>query len=125
MKLKFFYAVSLAFAALSVSACTPAVAPTAASSSNPSPIVSSIPRPSAAQTASLVTELGKINPAFNERYVERARNTCNDILSGKEESVILANTIQRFHGGNRPPLTEEQGQQIISVVKANGFCVKP
>lgn len=92
--------------------------PTAAGSSG-------IPRPTDEQANNLLLALGKIDPGLkDERSIDRARNTCQQLLDGTPQATVRRNTKERFTGGSTPNISDPQVGAIIAVIKANGFCVK-
>jgi hypothetical protein len=98
-------------------------APTAAASSAAAAPVSQIPKPDAAQAASLRVELGKINPLLdNDKAVDNSRNQCSSILGGTAADKLMAAAKARFSGGQVKSVSDAEAQQIIDVIMANGFC---
>lgn len=85
--------------------------------------VSQIPKPDAAQAASLRAELAKINPLLdNDKAVDNSRNQCTSILGGSPADKLVTAAKTRFTGGQVKSVTDAEAQQIIDVIKANGFC---
>lgn len=85
--------------------------------------VSQIPKPDAAQTASLRAELAKINPLLdNDKAVDNSRNQCTSILGGSAADKLISAAKTRFTGGQVKSVSDAEAQQIIDVIKANGFC---
>jgi PBP1b-binding outer membrane lipoprotein LpoB len=85
--------------------------------------VSTIPKPDAAQTVSLRAEFAKINPLFdNDKSVDNARNQCTSILGESPADKLVDSAKARFTGGQVKSVTDAEAQQIIDVIKANGFC---
>jgi hypothetical protein len=132
MKQKALGLIAIAVLSVSIAGCSsaPTTSPTTPSSPATTtaarpPIVSGIPKPSAAQEVRLLAELGKVHPALNhDRSVHRSRNVCGDILNKEKEAAILDRARKRFEGGSTGPLTQEHAKKIVAVIKANGFCVK-
>ncbi|PVZ52588.1 hypothetical protein [Arthrobacter sp. H-02-3] len=101
---------------------TPAALTAAASAAAVAP-VSQIPRPDAAQAASLRADLAKINPLLdNGKAVDNARNQCTSILGGVAADKLITVAKARFTGGKVKSVSDTEAQQIIDVIKANGFC---
>ncbi|SDL53394.1 hypothetical protein [Arthrobacter sp. ok362] len=127
---KIFAAVSLStLAAVLVAGCagslkaeTPAASTAAASSAAAAP-VSQIPKPDAAQASSLRAELAKVNPLLdNDKAVDNSRNQCTSILGGSPADKLVTAAKTRFAGGQVKSVSDAEAQQIIEVIKANGFC---
>ena len=105
-----------------VPAATSPAAPPAVSTAAAAP-VSQIPKPDAAQAASLRTELAKINPLLdNTKTVDNARNQCTSILGGVATDKLITAARTRFTSGQVKSVSDTEAQQIIDVIKANGFC---
>lgn len=82
-----------------------------------------VPKPTAAQEASLKTELAKINPAINAQMaVSGAQQQCSGILEGWPEAKHLATTKMMFSTKKSKPIAEAEAKRIIKVIKTNGFC---
>lgn len=85
--------------------------------------VSSIPKLNAAQEASLMNELAKIDPLLaNEKSVDNARNQCHSILGGTSAANELVGAKARFTGRKVKTVSDSEARRIIAVIKANGFC---
>jgi hypothetical protein len=101
---------------------TPATSAPAVSTAAAAP-VSQIPKPDAAQAASLRAELAKINPLLdNDKAVDNARNQCTSILGGSPADKLVTAAKARFTGGQVKSVSDAEAQQLIDVIKANGFC---
>ncbi|MFF0295562.1 DUF732 domain-containing protein [Kitasatospora sp. NPDC004614] len=101
----------------------PANSPSTASIGSSAPPAGSIPSPNAAQTAGLVAALKAVNPEIavdQAKAVARARNVCQEIKAGKDDTTLAANAAARFSGGS-VTITPEQGTAIVAGVKA-AFC---
>jgi hypothetical protein len=114
-----------AAAVLLVTGC--AASPKAAAPAPSSPpavaAVSQIPKPDAAQAASLRSELAKINPLLdNDKAVDNARNQCSSILGDAPADRLIASAKARFTGGQVKSVSDAEAQKINAVIKANGFC---
>lgn len=84
---------------------------------------SAIPKTDAAQTAALRAELAKINPLLdNDKAVDNSRNQCTSILGGSPEDKLISSAKARFTGGQVKAVSDAEAQQILAVIKANGFC---
>ncbi|AOT04708.1 hypothetical protein [Arthrobacter sp. U41] len=84
---------------------------------------STIPKPDAAQETNLRSELAKINPLFdNEKSVDNSRNQCSSILGESPDDKLITSAKTRFTGGQVTSVSDVEAQQIIDVIKANGFC---
>lgn len=127
---KIFAAVSLStMTAVLVAGCagspkaeTPAASTAAASPAAAAP-VSQIPKPDAAQAASLRAELAKINPLLdNDKAVDNSRNQCTSILGGVSADKLITAAKARFTGGHVQSVSDAEALQIIDVIKVNGFC---
>jgi hypothetical protein len=127
---KIFAAVSLStLTAVLVAGCagspkteTPAASTAAPSSAAAAP-ASQIPKPDAAQAASLRAELAKINPLLdNDKAVDNSRNQCTSILGGSPADKFITAAKTRFTGGQVKSVSDAEAQQIIDVIKTNGFC---
>lgn len=107
---------------LLIAGCASDPAPKSAAPS--AKIVSSIPKPDAAQESSLMAELAKIKPELaNEKSVDNARNQCHSsILAGSSEAMQIESTKARFADGKVKILSDDEARQVIAVIKANGFC---
>jgi hypothetical protein len=118
--------VYVSLAALTVllaAGCSSPKAETPAPASTTATATSSIPKPDAAQTASLRAELAKINPLLdNEKTVDNARNQCTSILGGAPDDKLIAAAKTRFTGGQVKAVSDQEAQRIIDVINANGFC---
>lgn len=116
-------AVLVAGCAGSPKAETPATSTPAVSTAAAAAPVSQIPKPDAAQAASLRAELAKINPLLdNDKAVDSSRNQCTSILGGSPADKLVTAAKTRFTGGQVKSVTDAEAQQIIDVIKANGFC---
>jgi hypothetical protein len=101
---------------------TPATSTPAVSTAAAAP-VSQIPKPDAAQAASLRAELAKINPLLdNDRAVDNSRNQCTSILGESPADKLVTAAKARFTGGQVKSVSDAEAQQLIDVIKANGFC---
>lgn len=85
-------------------------------------IVSGIPKPDADQAEELLYGLREVDRALDEaRSIDRARNTCSDLLAGKKRAQVVANTRIRFDGGSAS-VDEADAEQIVKLVEAGGWC---
>ena len=101
---------------------TPTASTAAASSAAAAP-VSQIPKPDAAQAASLRAEFAKINPLLdNDKAVDNSRNQCTSIRGGVSADKLITAAKARFAGGQVKSVSDAEAQRIIDVIKANGFC---
>ncbi|MFH8560570.1 DUF732 domain-containing protein [Streptomyces sp. NPDC017988] len=85
---------------------------------------SGIPSPDPAQTARLIRALRTVEPglvAKESRAVDRARNVCSDLKSGKDTATVQNNAKLRYEGGTVPSLTNDQAADIVTAVKSS-FC---
>ncbi|UFQ15486.1 MULTISPECIES: DUF732 domain-containing protein [Streptomyces] len=85
---------------------------------------SGIPSPDPAQTARLIRALRTIEPGLvvkETRAVDRARNVCSDLKSGKDAATVQKNAKLRFEGGTVPSLADDQAANIVTAVKSS-FC---
>lgn len=114
-----------AMTALLVTGCAgaPKADKPAATSAPAATAVSQIPKPNAAQAASLRSELAKINPLLdNTKAVDNARNQCSSILGEAPTDRLVASAKARFTGGQVKSVSDAEAQKIIDVINANGFC---
>ena len=82
-----------------------------------------IPRPSAEQEATLLSEIEKINPQFvNEKTVDNARNQCTSILGGAPEANLVSAVKTRFEGAGVTAVSDTEAAQLLDAIRANGFC---
>lgn len=118
---KIFAAVSLStLTAVLVAGCAGSPKTETPSSAAPA---SQIPKPDAAQAASLRAELAKINPRLdNDKAVDNSRNQCTSILGGSPADKLITAAKTRFTGGQVESVSDAEAQQIIDVIKTNGFC---
>lgn len=85
-------------------------------------VVSGIPKPDADQAEELLYGLREVDRALDEaRSIDRARNTCSDLLAGKKRAQVVANTRIRFDGGSAS-VDEADAEQIVKLVEAGGWC---
>ncbi|MEU1018517.1 DUF732 domain-containing protein [Streptomyces sp. NPDC005898] len=85
---------------------------------------SGIPSPDPAQTARLIRALRAVEPGLvvkESRAVDRARNVCSDLKSGKDAATVQKNAKLRYEGGTVPSLTDGQAADIVTAVKSS-FC---
>ncbi|WP_327304709.1 DUF732 domain-containing protein [Streptomyces sp. NBC_01298] len=83
-----------------------------------------IPSPDAVQTEALIAALRAVEPglvAKEDKAVDRARNVCQEIKSGKDAATVQTNAKARFVGGTVPSLTDDQAARIVTAVKSS-FC---
>lgn len=120
---KIFAAVSLStLTAVLVAGCAGSPKTETPSSAAAAP-ASQIPKPDAAQAASLRAELAKINPLLdNDKAVDNSRNQCTSILGGSPADKLITAAKTRFTGGQMESVSDAEAQQIIDVIKTNGFC---
>ncbi|MEU1128711.1 DUF732 domain-containing protein [Streptomyces sp. NPDC005900] len=85
---------------------------------------SGIPSPDPAQTARLIRALRAVEPGLvvkESRAVDRARNVCSDLKSGKDAAAVQKNAELRYEGGTVPSLTDDQAADIVTAVQSS-FC---
>lgn len=89
----------------------------------PEVTVSTTPRPDDATAADLEAQIAAIYPGVPKgKAADWSVAICRDILDGKDEATVSANTASRFAGGSRPNPSVEQAAAIVEVVKSSGFC---
>ncbi|GGQ93334.1 DUF732 domain-containing protein [Kitasatospora griseola] len=101
----------------------PASSPAAQTTSEAPKQPSGIPSPDKAQTVALVAALKAVDPALaakEDKAVDRARNICQEIKSGKDAATVEKNAAARFTGGS-VTVTPEQATAIVAAVKGS-FC---
>lgn len=91
-----------------------------------------IPRPDASQEETLTRDIGAINPLFiNRRTIDNARNQCSSILYGSSienedpahrEVTLIEQVKVRFSGLGVESVSDEEANQLLSVIRNNGFC---
>ncbi|MER7206350.1 hypothetical protein ABT340_04725 [Streptosporangium sp. NPDC000239] len=87
-----------------------------------SPFVSGIPKPNAQQTEDLLSGLREINPGLDQaRSIDRARNTCSDLLAGKDRKTVIINTGLRFNGGDAH-IDAADAEKIVALIEKGGWC---
>ncbi|MFD0889156.1 hypothetical protein ACFQ08_31875 [Streptosporangium algeriense] len=98
--------------------------PTVSVNSSPSTVtsfVSGIPKPNAQQTEDLLYGLRKIDPELDRaRSIDRARNTCSDLLAGKKRDQVVENTRLRFDGVAQ--IDTADAEKIVALVEQGGWC---
>lgn len=83
----------------------------------------SIPQPTAEQEAALLAEIEKINPAFiNEKTVDNARNQCTSILGESPQENLVRAVKIRFEGQGVESVSDAEAEQLLEVIRTNGFC---
>lgn len=83
------------------------------------------PKPDDAQSAKLLTGLGKISPALNKPVsVERSRAVCEDILAGKVAPELSQRVTAVFSTSSEGVLSENQVTDVLKVINESGFCKK-
>ncbi|MBB5626631.1 hypothetical protein [Sphaerisporangium krabiense] len=98
----------------------PAAAPRASASSAPQ-ITSGIPKPDGQQTEDLLAGLRQIDKELDRaRSVDRARNTCADLLAGEKRSAIVEKTRLRFDGTAQ--IDTADAQAIVKLIEDSGWC---
>ncbi len=82
------------------------------------------PQPTEAQVRQIGLQLAEIQPEMAEITVSRIESwsdsMCADIWAGEIQD-LAGRAVQRFAGGDRPPLTPEQGQQIVDAITTT-YC---
>ncbi|GAA5071960.1 hypothetical protein HNP84_007887 [Thermocatellispora tengchongensis] len=79
-----------------------------------------VPTPDAEQKKLLLDGLAKIDPALeNERYVDRAQDTCAELLGGINRDEVTKNIQDRFGGEEKINLT--LAGRIITLIEGS-FC---
>ncbi|MEV4245236.1 hypothetical protein AB0J63_17695 [Streptosporangium canum] len=82
---------------------------------------SKIPKPDAQQTEDLLYELRQIDPELDRaRSIDRARNSCVDILQGKSRSQTIENTRLRFDGVAE--IDTGEARAIVKLIENGGWC---
>lgn len=86
--------------------------------------VSTTPRPNDEQALYLWSDIGNVYESSldQDQVVDRVVNICQEMLAGKTQEQLVANTIERFAGGTRPDPTPEQAAAIVEAVRSSGFC---
>ncbi|MGS2641688.1 hypothetical protein [Streptosporangium sp. G12] len=88
--------------------------------SSPAP-VSGVPKPDAQQTMKLLLGLRRIDSALDyERSIDRARNSCSDLLAGEDRAAVIRKTQQRFDGAARIDIRE--ARTIVKLIEDGGWC---
>lgn len=95
-----------------------------ASSANPTDQVkrtTKIPKPDAQQTEDLLYGLRQIDKELDRaRSIDRARNTCWDLLKGKDRSQVVENTRLRFDGVAQ--IDTADARAIVKLIEDGGWC---
>lgn len=102
---------------------TPASKPVAepSASSPPPSIVSAIPKPDAQQTEDLLYGLRQIDRELDRaRSIDRARNSCSDLLQGKGRGQVVENTRLRFDGVAE--IDTADARAIVKLIEDGGWC---
>lgn len=78
------------------------------------------PQPTEAQVRQIGLRLAAIQPEMAEIKVSRIESwsdsMCGDIWVAAPDVNLAKRAVARFAGGDRPPLTEEQGEQIVTAI---------
>lgn len=98
-----------------------ASSPTAPAASRTAPFVSGIPKPNGQQTEDLLAGLRQIDAELDRsRSIDRARNTCSDMLAGEKRSDIVEKTKQRFDG--TASIDTADARTIVKLIEEGGWC---
>ncbi|SNS15095.1 hypothetical protein SAMN05216276_10054 [Streptosporangium subroseum] len=82
---------------------------------------STIPEPDADQAEDLLYGLGQIDRELGRtRSIDRARNTCLDILAEEKRAAVVERTRQRFDGTAR--ISTADARAIVKLIEAGGWC---
>lgn len=102
----------------------PVAKPLASVSSSPSStatFVSGIPKPDAQQTEDLLYGLRQVDSELDRaRSIDRARNTCSDLLNNKDRAQIVENTRLRFDGVAE--IDTADARAIVKLIEDGGWC---
>lgn len=113
-------------AATTVVAATTTTPSEAAATSTGVRTLENRPRATAGEVDTIAAGLGKIQPDMASIKTSRVESwsdsMCGDIWLGAQGRYPLPQlAVMRFAGGQRPPLTEAQGQQIVDLI-AETYC---
>jgi hypothetical protein len=80
-----------------------------------------IPEPDADQAEDLLHGLGQIDGELDgTRSIDRARNTCLDILAEERRAAVVERTRQRFDGTAQ--ISTADARAIVKLIEAGGWC---
>lgn len=86
--------------------------------------LASRPSPTEAQVREIGIKLAAIQPQMADISVSQIESwsdsMCGDIWTQRVDDLAGV-AVKRFAGGGRPPLSQEQGQQIVDVI-ASTYC---
>ncbi|MCC5580592.1 hypothetical protein IMZ11_33740 [Microtetraspora sp. AC03309] len=106
--------------AVSGSGEKPAARGTAEPSSTPLAVIA-IPKPDAQQTEDLLYGLRQIDKELDRaRSIDRARNTCSDLLQGEERNKVVEKTRLRFDGV--ADIDVADAEAIVKLIEQGGWC---
>lgn len=99
----------------------PAASVATPTASRTAPFVSGVPKPDGQQTEDLLAGLRQIDRELDRaRSVDRARNTCSDLLAGEKRSSIVEKTRLRFDGTAQ--IDTADAQAIVKLIQEGGWC---
>lgn len=84
--------------------------------------LASRPRPTGEQVQQIADALGAIQPELSGLKLSRVESwsdsMCGDIWTGVDGTrlTLAQRAAYRFNGGSRPPLSDEQGQEIVDLI---------
>lgn len=94
--------------------------PTAAPSQTAT-VVPKVPKPTADQAEALLVGLRGIDRELDRaRSIDRARNTCSDLLAGEKRSAVVERTRQRFDGVAN--IDTADARAIVKLIEDSGWC---
>jgi hypothetical protein len=85
------------------------------------PAVTTIPKPDTDQAEELLYGLGQVDRELDRaRSIDRARNTCSDILAGESRTDVVERTRLRFDGTAQ--ISTSEARAIVKLIEAGGWC---
>ncbi|OUC99325.1 hypothetical protein [Streptosporangium minutum] len=83
--------------------------------------VSKIPKPDAQQTEDLLYGLRQIDRELDRaRSIDRARNSCSDLLNGEDRNDVIKRTQLRFDGV--ADIDTADARAIVKLIEDGGWC---
>lgn len=84
-------------------------------------ITTKTPKPDAQQTEDLLYGLRQIDKELDRaRSIDRARNSCSDLLQGMERSKVIERTRLRFDGV--ADIDTADARAIVKLIEQGGWC---
>lgn len=85
------------------------------------PAVSTIPRPDAQQAEDLLYGLRRIDKELDRaRSIDRARDSCSNLLAGEPRADVVEKARQRFDGVAQ--INTAEARKIVALIEAGDWC---